>query len=146
MEREESVLGCTAWVKQRLRGAWSAATVGHQLTAATLDNLVECFGNLESAIKTRVLLGLLSLRCVPQRNLIPSHQCPASSPTRPPLSLPLTLSLSLSLSLLSLSRFPAASPLTPIRPIPSFHFAVSSSSLSIHSYGDVNEMLRSMHL
>eukprot|EP00035_Acanthoeca_spectabilis_P032152 m.17422 g.17422 ORF g.17422 m.17422 type:complete len:565 (+) comp5186_c0_seq1:176-1870(+) len=62
MEREESVLGCTAWVKRRLAGAWSAATVGTQLTPATLDNLAECFRNLESTVKTRVLLGLLSLR------------------------------------------------------------------------------------
>eukprot|EP00038_Savillea_parva_P021750 m.35963 g.35963 ORF g.35963 m.35963 type:complete len:480 (+) comp5346_c0_seq1:243-1682(+) len=62
MEREDSVLGCTAWVKRRLNGPWSAATVGHQLTPATLDNLAECFSGLDSAIKTRVMLGILSLR------------------------------------------------------------------------------------
>lgn len=77
MEREESVLGCTAWVKRRLAGAWSAATVGTQLTPATLDNLAECFRNLESTVKTRVLLGLLSLRCValPAPLRTPQPQC-----------------------------------------------------------------------
>jgi hypothetical protein len=64
MEREESVLGCTAWVKRRLNGPWSAATVGHLLTPRTLDLLVECFSSLDSVLKTRVLLGVLSLRCV----------------------------------------------------------------------------------
>eukprot|EP00040_Diaphanoeca_grandis_P024571 m.135229 g.135229 ORF g.135229 m.135229 type:complete len:517 (-) comp29783_c1_seq4:156-1706(-) len=54
--------GNLAWLKKRLRGQWSAAGMGSALTQDTLESVTQSFHLLDSQIRVRMLLSILSLR------------------------------------------------------------------------------------
>ncbi len=50
------------WLHTKLGGdeSWPSTSIANMLTAETLDSIAECFGQLDSVVKVKVLLAFLS--------------------------------------------------------------------------------------
>lgn len=61
--RERSVESCAEWLHNKLSGEdmWSAGAISSMLTRDTLINTAQCFAGLDSTVKLKVLLALLSV-------------------------------------------------------------------------------------